>query len=100
MADQEAPFQALLARHWPTLRSLDVVTAHPPLHYRGLDGQGKPVYVEIFKWTSAGAMKLAHEHPDVMAIWEPMGTMTEPRDGRPAMEFPHFQSLDIALEST
>jgi hypothetical protein len=30
-----------------------------------------------------------------MAIWEPMGALTESRGGRPAMEFPHVRPLDV-----
>jgi hypothetical protein len=30
-----------------------------------------------------------------MAIWEPMDKLTENRDGRPNMEFPSVQPLDI-----
>ena len=38
---------------------------------------------------------VAHEHPEVMAIWEPMDKLTEQRDGRPNMEFPHVQPLSV-----
>ena len=37
----------------------------------------------------------AHEHPEVMAIWEPMDKLTEKRNGRPNMEFPHVQPLAV-----
>jgi len=30
-----------------------------------------------------------------MAIWEPMDKLTEKRDGRPNMEFPHVQPLNV-----
>ena len=92
---QEAAFQELLGRHWPTLDSLGLVTADRPRHYRGAEQDGKPLFVEIFTWASEESAGLAHEHPDVMAIWEPMDKLTENRDGRPNMEFPHVQPLDV-----
>jgi len=92
---REAEFERLLARHWPTLRTLDLVTDRPPQHFRGAEEDGAPVFVEIFGWSSAEAAGLAHEHPEVMAIWEPMDQLTEARGGRPNLEFPHFQPLSI-----
>jgi hypothetical protein len=35
----------------------------------------------------------AHEHPEVLAIWEPMDTLCEQRNGKPNMEFPHVVSF-------
>jgi hypothetical protein len=92
---REAEFERLLARHWPTLRSLDLVTERPPQHFRGSEEDGAPVFVEIFGWSSAEAAGVAHQHPEVMAIWEPMDQLTESRGGRPNLEFPHFQPLSI-----
>jgi hypothetical protein len=92
---REAEFISLLKRHWPALRSLDLVTDDPPLHYRGSEQDGKPLFVEVFKWKSTEASRLAHEHPEVLAIWEPMDRLTERRNGRPNMEFPHVQPLAI-----
>ncbi|HEY8157008.1 MAG TPA: hypothetical protein VII72_22975 [Myxococcota bacterium] len=92
---REAEFERLLARHWPTLRALDLVTDRPPQHFRGCEPDGAPVFVEIFGWSSAEAAGIAHEHPEVMAIWEPMDQLTETRGGRPNLEFPHYQPLSI-----
>jgi hypothetical protein len=38
----------------------------------------------------AELLDLAHEHPDVLMIWEAMDPLLEDRDGRPKWEFPHF----------
>ncbi len=92
-AGREAEFAALMDRHWPALRSLDLVTADPPQRYRGNEQDGGSLFVEIFRWKDDAAAGLAHEHPEVMAIWEPMGALTETRGGRPSMEFPHVQPL-------
>jgi hypothetical protein len=92
---REGEFTTLLERHWPTLRALDLVTDSPPKHYRGAEQGGGPLFVEIFDWKSEEASRLAHEHPEVMAIWEPMDKLTEKRNGRPNMEFPHVHPLAV-----
>lgn len=94
-AGKEDEFVALLERHWPTLRSLGLATDEAPQHYRGAEQSGEPLFVEIFRWNSAEAAGLAHQHPEVMAIWEPMDALTETRDGRPNMEFPHVQPVRV-----
>ena len=91
----EDEFLRLLERHWPTLRTLGLATDDPPQHYRGTEQSGEPLFVEIFQWASADAAGVAHEHPEVMAIWEPMDKLTEQRDGRPNMEFPHVHPIDV-----
>jgi hypothetical protein len=92
---REAAFTDLLRRHWPALRALDLVTDDPPQHFRGAEQDGGPLFVEIFRWKSAESSRAAHEHPEVMAIWEPMDKLTETRGGRPNMEFPHVQPLAV-----
>lgn len=85
----EDRFEALLNDHWPTLQRLGLVTNQPPQHFKGLEqDNGQPVYFEIFEWR-AGAADRAHEHPEVMAIWEPMDALCESRGSKPNMEFPH-----------
>lgn len=85
----ESDFEALLDRHWPTLLRLELVTDTRPQHFRGEEqDNGQPIYFEIFEWQD-GAAERAHEHPEVMAIWEPMDNLCEARGGKPNMEFPH-----------
>jgi hypothetical protein len=89
----EQAFEALLADHWPTLERLELVTSEPPQHYRGAEhDNGQPIYFEIFDWCD-GAVDRAHEHPEVMAIWERMDQLCEARGGKPNMEFPHVEPL-------
>ena len=83
----EAAFETLLKEHWPTLHRLGLVTDEPSLQFKGEDQEGGPLYIEIFDWLD-GADARAHEHPEVMAIWEPM-------DGKPNMEFPHLEPFDV-----
>src|SRR5688572_9758588 len=92
---RETEFEGLLRRHWPTLHSLGLVTDDRPLHYQGAERDGGPLFVELFSWNSEEASSLAHEHPEVMAIWERMGKLTESCAGRPNMEFPHVQPIQV-----
>ena len=88
---REAEFSKLLSRHSPALRSIDLVTNDPPQHFWGTEEDDAPFFVEIFKWKDEESSSLAHEHPEVMAIWEPMDKLTENRNGRPNMEFTNVQ---------
>lgn len=92
-SEQEPAFLELLGRHWRTLRELEFVTAEPSLVYREIDD--RPTYVEIFTWVEGG-FELAHEHPAVLAIWEPMDPLLEERDGRPKWEFPHYERVALS----
>jgi hypothetical protein len=91
--EAEARFVELLGRHWRTLRGLGFVTEDKELVFRGSDAG--LTYVEIFTWVEGG-FDLAHEHPDVIAIWEPMEPLLEERDGLPRWDFPHFQRVELA----
>jgi hypothetical protein len=84
----------LLARHWPTLRELELVTDTPARVYLGEDGGG-PLVIEMFEWVSEEASATAHTHPRVSEIWEQMGRLLEARDGQPKWEFPHLRQIAI-----
>jgi hypothetical protein len=88
-------FVGLLARHWPVLRELGLVTERPDECLIGHDDRlPGTLIVEIFEWVSADAAGAAHTHPAVSEIWERMGDLCEDRHGRPGMEFPHFRAVD------
>ncbi len=93
---REAELEKLLARHWLTLHAAGLVTDERPRIFRGLPsetpgaaGPAACLYVEIFTWKDAQGSSLAHQLPEVMAIWEPMGALCD------SMEFPHFRPLDL-----
>lgn len=90
-SEAESRFLEILDRHWAMLRELEFVTSERSLVFRSLD---KPTYVEIFTWVEGGFAQ-AHEHPDVLALWEAMDHLLEERDGRPKWEFPHFTKVSI-----
>ncbi len=87
-------FLELLDRHWPALRRLEPVTAAPELNFSsGSSDPDGPTIVSIFEWVNAEAVGRAHSHPDIAEIWEAMEPLCESRDGRPSMEFPHYEPL-------
>jgi hypothetical protein len=94
-ADREPEFRALLTRHHPTLVRLGLATEEPPTIYRGVEHGGGPIWFEIFSWVDPVAPRKAHEDPDVMAIWEPMGEMLEDRATGPKMGFPHVEAVSL-----
>jgi len=96
-ADREDAFCDLLRRHHPTLRRLGLATDDEPVVYRGGEREDTPIYFEIFTWVDGEAAGIAHQTPDVAAIWEAMGTMCEERGGRPKFLFPHVEKLDVAV---
>lgn len=90
----EHAFEKLLDKHWPTLHQLGLVTNDVPQQFKGEEqDNGDPIYFEIFEWLE-DAVDRAHEHPEVMAIWEPMDQLCESRAGKPNMEFPHVVALN------
>jgi hypothetical protein len=93
-AGAEKRLLRLLARHEATLRRLGLVTARRAQTFVGRDEQDRVSVVDIFEWTGADAVERAHRHPAVQKVWTALGALVEERDGRPAMEFPHFQRVE------
>ncbi|MGH8980082.1 MAG: hypothetical protein ACRDWE_03530 [Acidimicrobiales bacterium] len=91
-SDTEDKFVALLRSHWGTLRRLELVTGEQSLAFRSLDDP--PTYVEIFTWVEGG-FDHAHEHPDVLEIWEAMDPLLEERGTLEKWEFPHFSPVAV-----
>lgn len=56
---------ALLADHVPFLRRLGLATDRPTLTMRARGD----VIVEVFEWAE-GALAIAHEHPEVLRLWD------------------------------
>jgi hypothetical protein len=94
----ESAFRDLLAKHWPTLRRVGLAGDEPSVIYQGLEKEGAPFFVELLTWKDKEGPNIAHEIPEVMAIWEPMGKLCEARDGKPPMEFPHVERIQVAFE--
>ena len=97
-AGSETAFRALLAKHWPTLRKAGLAADEPSIVYEGREQDGAPLFVELLHWKDTEGPNIAHEVPEVMKVWEPMGMLCEARAGRPPMEFPHVQRIEVAFE--
>jgi hypothetical protein len=74
----EGALEALVRKHLPTLRSLGLLGTGHSVVYRAEDKRSHAVsYVEIFDWKDGRASDVAHQTPEVMAIWETMGPLLE-----------------------
>jgi hypothetical protein len=91
----ESAFKKLLAKHWPTLRRVGLGANVASTIYQGSEGDNAPIFVELLHWKDEHGAEKAHEIPDVMAVWEPMGKLCETRNGRPAMEFPIVEPIEV-----
>jgi hypothetical protein len=94
----ENAFRKLLAKHWPALRGVGLAANVPSTIYQGAEGENEPIFVELLHWQDAEGPDRAHELPEVMAVWEPMGSLCEPRGQRPPMEFPRVEQIEVAFE--
>jgi hypothetical protein len=71
--ESETEFRELLAKHWPTLRDASLVTDEPAQVWRAVGKDGGLQFVERFSWADRSSSDVAHQTPEVMQIWEPMG---------------------------
>ena len=77
-AGSEQPLLELVRQHWPTLRHLGLVTSAPTRLFRASDKRtGRVSILEMFEWSDATSSETAHQTPEVMAVWEPMGPLLE-----------------------
>lgn len=75
---KEDEFKKLLARHWPTLHKAGLTTDKPAtVHSASSHDDKTTAFVEMFQWKDGGSSDIAHQTPEVMAVWEPMGSLTE-----------------------
>jgi hypothetical protein len=73
----EDALYALVEKHWPTLNELGLVTQQPPKIWRATGKDGRVSWVEIFQWKDGSSSGIAHQSPEVMSIWEPMGAVLD-----------------------
>ena len=67
----------LVELHWPTLKPTGLVSDEPAQVWRARGKDGRVFFVELFSWAYPGASDVAHQTPEVMAMWEPMGEVLE-----------------------
>lgn len=89
-AGKEAGFKKLLKKHGPALKSAGLASDMAPKIWKAESGR-KPgiIYVEQMQWKDESSSNAAHQMPEVMAVWEPMG------DHCDAMEFLHVKPADL-----
>lgn len=75
---KEKALLALVRKHWPTLRRVKLVSKMAPKIWRARDVREKTSYfVEMFQWKDEKSSGIAHQTPEVMAIWESMGPILQ-----------------------
>jgi len=75
---KEQELLALIRKHGPALESTGLIVGGPPLVYRARNVRtGQTCFIEIFSWRDEQASNLAHQTPEVMAVWEPMTPILE-----------------------
>jgi hypothetical protein len=69
---------ALVKRHEIALRKVGLVTSEPFKVWKAQNIRTNEVsIVEYFEWKDGKASDIAHQTPEVMAVWEPMGPVLE-----------------------
>lgn len=67
----------LVKKHWPALRAAGLATGEPATIYRADKRSARLYFVEIFSWKDGQASVIAHQTPEVRAIWGPMEPLLE-----------------------
>ncbi len=82
--------EALVRKHFPTLKEYGLTTDREPFICRSNDG----AILEIFEWASKDSAEKAHDHPAVAKVWEAMAMVCEFGSLEQLSEaknrFPHF----------
>jgi len=79
-AGKLADLEAIVKQHGSVLRKVGLITDEPVRVYRGTDlrkPEAGTFLVETFQWRDGSAADVAHQTPDVMAVWETMGPHLE-----------------------
>src|SRR5690349_4154867 len=70
---KEEELLALVKKHEPALRKVGLVTDEPFKLWKAFDIRKRRVqFVEHFSWKDGHSSDVAHQTPEVMAVWEPM----------------------------
>ncbi|HEX2871928.1 MAG TPA: hypothetical protein VHP33_11740 [Polyangiaceae bacterium] len=75
---KEEELLALVKKHEPALRKVGLVTDEPFKVWKAFDIRKRRVqFIEQFVWKDGTSSDVAHQTPEVMAVWEPMGPVLE-----------------------
>lgn len=86
---KESEFKAILAKHGPALYKAGLTPEGAPKIWKSESRDGKTVFVEHMQWKDENSSHAAHQMPEVMAVWEPMGNLCD------GMEFLHLTNAGI-----
>ena len=86
---KESEFKKLLARHGLALQKAGLTPPGAPKIWRSETRDGQTVFVEMMQWKDESSSDAAHRIPELMAIWEPMGRLTD------GMEFLHLRPAGV-----
>ncbi len=77
-AGKEAELLELVLKHEPALRKVGLVTSEPFRVWKAYDiRKRRTQFIEHFTWKDGKASDVAHQTPEIMAVWEPMGPVLE-----------------------
>src|SRR5687768_1987959 len=75
---KEAELLVLVKKHEPALRASGLITDDPVRLWKAFDiRKGRTSFMEYFVWKDGKSSDLAHQTPEVMSVWEPMGPVLE-----------------------
>jgi hypothetical protein len=86
---KDADFKKLLEKHGPAMKKAGL-QGKPPTVWKSATREGKTVFIEMMQWKDGDSAHAAHQMPEVMAVWEPMGELTE------GMEFLDLEPMGLA----
>ena len=94
-AGAEQALADVIARHYDTVRRLDMLQAGAAhLTLRGADEGDQPYFVEILTWRDGSVPDTAPT--TVRAIWNEMQTLVESRAGRPGLDIVPMRAVTRA----
>jgi hypothetical protein len=68
----------LVMKHGPVLAATGLITGDKPQVYKAHNVRtNQDYFIEIFSWRDEKASGLAHQTPELMAVWEPMTPILE-----------------------
>jgi hypothetical protein len=74
---KEAAFKKLLKRHGPTLKAAGLSGKAPKIWRASSERQPGIIFIELMQWKDQHSSAAAHQSPEVMAVWEPMGNFAD-----------------------
>src|SRR5215213_7485868 len=75
---KEAELLELVKKHEPALRKVGLVTSEPFRLWKAYDiRKEREQFIEYFVWKDGQSSDVAHQTPEIMAVWEPMGPVLE-----------------------